>query len=508
MTLAAGTGKLTESGALSVFTGSRTGRSPSDRFIARKSGTEGEIAWGKVNLPVEPEKAEKVRELIIRYLSGGRELIRLDAWVGADSRFGRPVIVFTDSPWHALFARNIFRRVSVEPDGSLLDPDGTALPKRNPLVILAAPYLTIDPRESGLRSEVGIILDLDEGVITIHGTQYAGEIKKSVFTAMNFYLPFEGVLPMHCSANVGKDGGVALFFGLSGTGKTTLSADSSRQLIGDDEHGWSDSGVFNFEGGCYAKCINLSREHEPEIWNAIRFGAILENVVVDPRSRIPDFADGSVTENTRATYPLSHNTVVYPGGMAGHPTTIFFLVADAFGVMPPIAELAPEQAMYYFISGYTAKLAGTEAGMGNAVQATFSSCFGEPFLPLHPQRYADMLRDRIQKHGTRCYLLNTGWSGGPYGVGERLRLPWSRAMVNAALSGGLLKVETYVDPVFGLKVPLSCPGVPSEVLVPENTWKDKEEYRRKRHELAVQFKENMNRFRGMSPEVLAAGPRV
>lgn len=506
-TLVLGTGKLTNTGALSVFTGSRTGRSPNDRFIVKNPGTEKEIAWGKINIPIEPEKAAKVRELIIQHLSNSPGLIQVDAWIGADARFGRPVKVFTDSPWHALFSWNIFRRVRLDEQGNLLDSDGTVLPKRPPLVILAAPYLTIDPATSGLKSEVGIILDLDEGVITVHGSQYGGEIKKSAFTAMNFYLPFEGVFPMHCSANVGQDGKVALFFGLSGTGKTTLSADSSRPLIGDDEHGWSQDGVFNFEGGCYAKCINLSKEHEPEIWNAIRFGALVENVVVDPVTRIPDYTDDSVTENTRATYPLFHNSVMLESGKAGHPSTVFFLVADAFGVMPPIAELTPEQAMYYFVSGYTAKLAGTEAGMGNAVQATFSSCFGEPFLPLHPQRYADMLKEKIQEHGTKCYLLNTGWSGGPYGVGKRLRLPWTRAMVNAALSGELAKVETYVDPVFGLKVPLSCPNVPSEVMIPENTWQDKEEYRRKRLELAAKFKANIERF-GMSKEVLEAGPRV
>lgn len=488
--------KLSDRGALCVWTGKRTGRSPNDKFVVRRPESEKNIWWGKVNQPLEPEKAEKIASMVVQYLAG-RELYQVDAWVGADPRFGRPVTVVTDSASHAFFSQLIFRKPPEIPPTRI----------NLPITIFAAPHFTIDPKLSGLNSEAGIILDLDEGLVIIYGSAYAGEIKKSVFTAMNYYMPLEGVFPMHCSANVGDADDVALFFGLSGTGKTSLSADSTRRLIGDDEHGWSDTGVFNFEGGCYAKCIKLSKEREPEIWNALRFGSLLENVVIDEHTRLPDFDSDAITENTRATYPLAHNPLMLDSGVAGHPKTILFLVADAFGIMPPIAKLTKEQAMYYFISGYTAKLAGTEVGMTQP-EATFSSCFGEPFLPLHPQKYADMLRDKISQHDTRCFLVNTGWSGGPYGVGKRIDIRHTKAMVAAAIRGDFDGVETWTDPVFGLVVPLRCKGVPEEILVPRNTWADKEAYDQRRIELAKRFAANIAKYPGVSREVLEAGPKV
>jgi phosphoenolpyruvate carboxykinase (ATP) len=356
------------------------------------------------------------------------------------------------------------------------------------------------------RSEAVIIIDFEERLALIAGTQYAGEMKKSIFTVLNFLLPAEGVLPMHCSANVGSAGDVALFFGLSGTGKTSLSADTSRRLIGDDEHGWGDNGVFNFEGGCYAKCINLSKKYEPQIWNAIRFGAVYENVVVNPRTRQPDYDDDSLTENTRAAYPVDYIDNVIESGRGGHPRAIIFLSADSFGILPPISRLTTEQAMYYFLSGYTSKLAGTEAGV-TTPQATFSSCFGAAFLPLRPGEYADLLRERIEKYRVRCYLINTGWSGGPYGIGERININYTRAMVRAAISGELDKVEMVTDPIFGLHSPTSCSNVPDELLIPRNTWADKEAYDLQAADLAARFKKNFTQFTLPSDEVRNAGPK-
>ena len=364
----------------------------------------------------------------------------------------------------------------------------------------------MNPRVHGTRSETAIIIDFEERLVLIAGTEYAGEMKKAIFTVLNFILPAEGVLPMHCSANIGAQGDVALFFGLSGTGKTSLSADPDRRLIGDDEHGWGDNGVFNFEGGCYAKCINLSREHEPQIYNAVRFGAVCENVVLNEKTREPDYADSSLTENTRVAYPVDYIENVVSSGMGGHPNAVIFLSADLFGVLPPIAKLTTEQAMYYFLSGYTSKLAGTERGV-TSPQATFSSCFGAAFLPLRPGEYANLLRERIERHDVRCYLINTGWTGGPYGVGQRMKIGYTRAMVRAAISGEIEKAEMVTDPIFGLQIPKYCPDVPSMVLQPRETWSDKEAYDRQASDLAARFKKNFEQFVLVDASVRQAGPR-
>jgi phosphoenolpyruvate carboxykinase (ATP) len=422
-------------------------------------------------------------------------LFVFEGFVGADPehRFGLRVI--NELAWQNLFARQLFIR-----------PNAQELANYRPeITVVAAPGFKAEPDVDGTRSEAFIVLNLEEKLILIGGTSYAGEIKKSVFTLLNYLLPARGVAPMHCSANMGEDGGVALFFGLSGTGKTTLSADPTRRLIGDDEHGWSDQGVFNFEGGCYAKCIGLSREKEPQIWEAIRFGAVLENVVVDPDTREPDYGDDSITENTRAAYPLEFIPAAVIPSLGGHPRTVLFLTADAFGVLPPIARLTPEQAMFHFLSGYTSKLAGTERGITEPV-ATFSSCFGAPFLPREPMVYARLLGERIRRHASRVYLVNTGWSGGPYGVGRRLDLDLTRAMVRAAIRGDLEQVSYEPDPVFGLMLPSACPGVPPEVLRPWNVWPDKEAYWRQARELAGRFRENFARFTGVAKDVEAGGP--
>src|SRR5438067_12003563 len=381
-------------------------------------------------------------------LFAGRRFLCVDAAAGADPAYRMPIQVITELAWHNLFARQLFLRAN-ESDLSSERPGFT---------ILCVPNFHTDPRSHETRSGMGIIIDFEERLVLIAGAQYAGEMKKSIFTVLNFILPAEGVLPMHCSANVGPKGDVALFFGLSGTGKTSLSAEPTRRLIGDDEHGWGDNGIFNFEGGCYAKCINLSQKYEPQIWNAIRFGAVYENVVLNPRTREPNYADESLTENTRAAYPVDFIDNVIEAGRAGQPKAVVFLSADSFGVLPPISMLTTEQAMYYFLSGYTSKLAGTEAGI-TTPQATFSSCFGAAFLPLRPGEYANLLRERIEKYDVRCYLVNTGWTGGPYGVGERININYTRAMVRAAISGELDKVEMFTDPIFGLHSPTSCPNV-------------------------------------------------
>ncbi len=372
--------------------------------------------------------------------------------------------------------------------------------------ILCVPNFHTYPRVHGTRSDIAIILDFEERMALIAGTEYAGEMKKSIFTVLNYLLPAENVLPMHCSANVGDGGDVAVFFGLSGTGKTSLSADPTRHLVGDDEHGWGENGIFNFEGGCYAKCINLSQKYEPQIWNAMRFGCVYENVVLDPKTRDPRYEDDSLTENTRAAYPVDFIDNVVESGMAGHPSAILFLTADSFGVLPPVSKLTTEQAMYYFLSGYTSKLAGTEAGVTEP-EATFSSCFGAPFLPLPPTDYADLLRERIDKYNVRCFLLNTGWTGGPFGVGQRININYTRAMVTAAITGALDGVETYTDPIFGLQAPTSCPAVPDEVLIPRNTWADKEAFDRTAGSLAARFKKNFQQFSQVGDNVRSAGPR-
>jgi phosphoenolpyruvate carboxykinase (ATP) len=438
------------------------------------------VAWGSVNQPISPEQFQRLRGRVVAYLHE-REVHVLDATVGADPRYSLRVRLVSEYAWHALFAHQLFRRPH---------PEEHSLPT---WTILAAPRFLAEPALDGTHSETAVMLDFEQRVVLICGTEYAGEIKKAIFTVMNYWLPELGVLPMHCSANVGAAGDTALFFGLSGTGKTTLSADPERTLIGDDEHGWGEHGVFNIEGGCYAKCIGLSRQREPQIYDAIRFGAVLENVVLDPATGEPDYDDGSVTENTRAAYPVAYIPGAEPSGLAGHPRTIVFLTADAFGVLPPIARLTPQQARYHFLSGYTAKLAGTEVGVEGA-QATFSACFGAPFLPLAPQVYAELLGEKMVRHGARVFLLNTGWTGGPVGVGRRISLDATRTMVRAALAGALDDVPTYTDAVFGLHVPRHIPGVPEALLHPRATWPDPAAYDAQAQRLAARFEENYTRF--------------
>ncbi len=488
-------GELASNGAFAATTGSHTGRSPKDKYIVANEDYAAQIWWGEVNRPMSREQFETLRSSLTAYLQG-RDVYVLDAAAGADPHYRIPVRVVTEFAWHNLFARDLFLRVK----------DGEQVSDRPGFTILCVPNFHTDPRVHGTRSEAAIIIDFEERLVLIAGTRYAGEMKKSVFTILNFILPAQDVLPMHCSANVGPKDDVALFFGLSGTGKTTLSADPSRRLIGDDEHGWGDHGVFNFEGGCYAKCINLSQKYEPQIWNAIRFGSVYENVVLKPESRDPDYSDGSLTENTRAAYPVDYIDNVIESGMGGQPKAVIFLSADSFGVLPPVSKLTTPQAMYYFLSGYTSKLAGTEAGV-TTPEATFSSCFGAAFLPLRPGEYANLLRERIEKHDVRCYLINTGWTGGPYGVGSRININHTRAIVRAAIDGTLDNVETVTDSVFGLQIPTSCPDVPSEVLIPRNTWQDKEAFDRQSADLATRFKKNFQQFVLPSDEVRNAGPR-
>src|SRR5437899_5644115 len=426
-------GILAANGAFAATTGSHTGRSPKDKFIVANEESAAKIWWGEYNHPMSPETFEGVRRILAAYLQG-RDVYVLDAAAGADPDYRMPLQVITELAWHNLFARQLFLR----PNESDLPSDLQGF------TILCVPNFRTDPRIDSTRSQTAIVLDFEERLALIAGTQYAGEMKKSIFTVLNFLLPAEGVLPMHCSANVGSAGDVALFFGLSGTGKTSLSADTSRRWIGDDEHCWGDNGVVKCEGGCYAKCMNLSKKFEPQIWNAIRFGAVCENVVLKEGSREPDYDDDSLTENTRAAYPVDFIENVIESGRAGQPKAVIFLSADSFGILPPISKLTTEQAMYYFLSGYTSKLAGTEAGV-TTPQATFSSCFGAAFLPLRPGEYANLLRERIEKHKVRCYLINTGWSGGPFGIGERININYTRAMVRAAISGALENVETVTD---------------------------------------------------------------
>jgi phosphoenolpyruvate carboxykinase (ATP) len=460
--------------------------------------THDKVDWGAVNKPFSSEAFEALLGKATSYLSDLEEFYVMDAYAGADPRYRLNVQVVAEFAWHALFARQLFRRPDRE-DLDDFEPEWT---------VLSVPGFLADPEEDGTGSETFVGLDFSRKVILICGTEYAGEIKKSVFSVLNFVLPTEyGVFPMHCSANVGGGDNVALFFGLSGTGKTTLSADPERKLIGDDEHGWSDEGVFNFEGGCYAKTIDLSEEKEPQIYHAIRFGSVLENVAVDRQGREVDYEDDFITENTRAAYPLEYIENYVPEGKAGHPTAIMFLSADAFGVLPPISVLTPEQAAYYFLSGYTAKLAGTEADMENEVEATFSTCFGAPFLPLPPGTYAAMLSEKMREHGSRCYLLNTGWSGGPYGVGSRIDLKATRRMVRAASGGELDGVETREHPFFGLEVPVEVPGISDEILDPKRTWDDKDAYDDHARELANLFAENFTKFEDeVGEEVKGAGP--
>ncbi len=491
-------GLLAHLGPVVVRTGHHTGRSPKDKFIVKEPSTEGDIWWGEINQPFPEKNFDRLHARMTAYFQG-RDVFVQDAYAGAHPRYRLPIRVVTEYAWHNLFARNMFIR---------LKPD--EVPDHVPeFTILHAPRFHAIPEGDGTHSEVFIIINFAQKLAIIGGTSYGGEIKKSIFTVMNYLLPKQGVLSMHCSANMGPEGDVALFFGLSGTGKTTLSSDPERRLIGDDEHGWGDDGVFNIEGGCYAKTIHLRQDQEPIIWAATRrFGTILENVAIDPFSRRVDYDDDTLTENTRAAYPIGYVANHVPEGRGGHPQNVFFLTADAFGVMPPIARLDPEQAMYYFLSGYTSKLAGTETGLSKEPQATFSTCFAAPFLPLHPTVYADLLREKLRRHHTKVWLINTGWTGGPYGVGSRIKLAYTRSMVRAALSGQLDDVPTREDPIFGLRVPVHCPNVPDSVLDPRSTWPDPEAYERQAKDLAHRFHENFNQFDAqVPPEVLAVGPR-
>lgn len=486
-------------GPLVVRTGDHTGRSPNDKFVVREPGSEDKVWWGQVNRPFAREAFDTLHRRISAYLQG-RGIFVQDLYAGADPDHRIRIRVITETAWHSLFARNMFIRARTE-DLASFRPDFT---------VVQVPGFHAAPEIDGTNSTVFILVDLGHRLVLIGGTSYAGEIKKSVFTIMNYLLPAREVLPMHCSANVGPDGDTAVFFGLSGTGKTTLSADSTRTLIGDDEHGWSDQGVFNFEGGCYAKVIRLSEEAEPEIYDTTRrFGTILENVVLDPDMRNLDLDDDVLTENTRAAYPIGHIPNASPTGIAGHPRNIVMLTADAFGVLPPISRLTPEQAKYHFLSGYTAKLAGTEKGLGREPRVTFSACFGAPFMALHPSVYAEMLGRKIAEHGVDCWLVNTGWTGGPFGVGSRMKIAHTRAMVRAALDGSLRDVATEPDPVFGLQVPRGCPGVPSEVLNARSTWRDPDAYDTASRELAGRFRDNFKEYEEYVDEnVRAANPKT
>lgn len=492
-----GEGRITDHGALAVNTTPHTGRSPKDKFVVDEPSSTAQIWWDK-NEKLAADKFERLLQDVRQHLSGQAEVFVQDLFGGADPTYRLPVRFITPNAWQAMFVRNMF----IRPAASELTGFAPSF------VVYHAPEFQADPAVHGTRTGTFIVLNFAKRVILIGGTRYAGEMKKSIFTALNYLLPQQSVLPMHCSANIGDAGDTAIFFGLSGTGKTTLSADPARKLIGDDEHGWSDHGVFNFEGGCYAKVIRLSREGEPEIWNASHlFGTVLENVVVDDATRAVDFGSEKITENTRSSYPIHYIPNFEASGLGLHPNNIVFLTADAFGVMPPIARLTPEQAMYHFLSGYTAKVAGTERGVTEP-SATFSACFGAPFLPLHPGVYAKMLGEKIAQHGSKVWLVNTGWTGGPYGVGSRMKLGYTRAMVTAALAGGLDQVEFRVDPVFGFEVPVAVPHVPAEVLVPRGTWKDPAAYDAQAAKLAGMFNDNFKAFAAQVPAAVAqAGPR-
>ncbi|MFP3853756.1 MAG: phosphoenolpyruvate carboxykinase (ATP) [Anaerolineales bacterium] len=491
-------GALVHLGPVVVRTGDHTGRSPMDKFIVEESTTKDEIWWGKVNRPISAEKFNTLFLRMKAYMQN-RDVFVFDGYAGADPRYRLPVRIITDYAWHSLFARNMF----------LLEQDPDKLRNHKPdFTVIDMPGFHADPEVDGTNSQTAIIVNFEQRLVLIARTEYAGEIKKSIFTAMNYYLPKQDVLTMHCSANYGTDpDDVALFFGLSGTGKTTLSNVVERTLVGDDEHGWSADGIFNIEGGCYAKVIRLDPEGEPEIYQSTRrFGTILENVAYDSDSRRVDLDDDSLTENTRASYPISHIENATREGLAGHPKNIIFLTADAFGILPPISRLTPDQAVYHFLSGYTAKVAGTEKGVTEP-RPEFSACFGAPFMPLHPTSYAQLLRQKIEAHGTKVWLVNTGWTGGPYGEGHRMKLAHTRKMISAALAGELAQVETTQEPYFGLQVPNNIDGVPDEVLHPRETWADSAEYDKQAKHLVSMFIENFEKFADeVDPEVLAAGP--
>ncbi len=495
-----GEGHITQYGPIVVKTGQHTARAANDKYVVREPSTEGDIWWGEYNRPYNPESFNH----LISRLQGftqGRDLFVQDCYAGSDPDYRLPVRVVTEFAWHSLFARNMFIQLESQEAYRQHVPEFT---------VLAFPSFHAYEPIDATRTKTFIIIDFDQKLCVIGGSSYGGEIKKSIFTVLNYLLPYQNVMPMHCSANVGEDEDTALFFGLSGTGKTTLSADPSRKLIGDDEHGWSDKGVFNFEGGCYAKVIQLSPSAEPQIFSTTRrFGTILENVIYDPVTRLIDLDDDELTENTRASYPLEFIANAVPEKMAGHPKNIVLLTCDASGVMPPIARLTPDQALYQFISGYTAKVGGTEIGLGEEPEITFSTCFGAPFMVHHPSKYAELLKRKIERYQVNTWLLNTGWVGGPYGVGKRISIRYTRAMLNAALSGSLLKVKFKQDPIFGFDVPTTCEGVPDEVLDPASAWPSQKEYRDKYEQLAARFIDNFRKFADECPEeVVAAGPVI
>jgi len=498
-TILNGQGFLTDTGALAIDTGEFTGRSPKDKLIVKDAQTENTMWWeGSFNNAFDPDKVEPLIAKMKAYLKD-KEVYARDCIACADPTYKLNIRVITEYPWSNMFAHNMFLRPSDE-EIENFNPEWT---------ILCVPGFMANPEEDGTRQHNFSILDFTRKVALIGGSGYTGEIKKGIFTVLNYVLPQDkGVLSMHCSANTGANGDTAVFFGLSGTGKTTLSADPNRQLIGDDEHGWTDKGIFNFEGGCYAKCIDLTEEKEPQIWKAIKFGALLENIDTYPGTSTVDFESSEKTENTRVSYPIHHIDNIAQPSMGGIPKNIFFLTADAFGVLPPISKLTPGQAMYHFISGYTAKVAGTEAGVTEP-QTTFSACFGAPFLPLHPTKYAEMLGEKMKQHNVNIWLINTGWSGGEYGVGSRIKLPYTRAMITAALNGALDNVEYVTHEVFGLNMPTSCPDVPSEILNPKHTWEDKSAYDQKANNLAEAFVKNFSEFESFAnDEIMAAAPTV
>jgi phosphoenolpyruvate carboxykinase (ATP) len=493
-------GTITRDGAIVMNTGKHTARSANDKFVVRESSTEEHVWWGQYNRPFAPDKFNELFSRMQGFLQG-RDVFVQDCYVGADPEYRMPVRIITEHAWHSLFARNMFIPLKTNEECRRHVPDFT---------VICCPAFKGIPQIDGTGSNTFITLSFDQRLCIIGNTAYAGEIKKSVFTVMNYLMPLQGVFPMHSSANVGGDGDVAVFFGLSGTGKTTLSADPSRGLIGDDEHGWSDNGVFNFEGGCYAKVIQLSQAAEPEIYATThRFGTILENVVFDPVTRLIDLDDPALTENTRASYPLEfiHNAI--PEKRAGHPKNVIFLTCDASGVMPPIAKLSVDQARYQFISGYTSKIAGTEVGLGKEPEITFSTCFGAPFMVHQPDFYARLLKEKVVRYGADCWLVNTGWVGGQYGVGKRISIRHTRAMLNAALTGQLKDVEFKTDPVFGFQVPRTCPGVPDQVLDPASSWPNRDLYFQRYRQLAARFIDNFKKFdTAEAREVEKAGPKV
>ncbi len=492
-----GEAMIAEHGPLVVYTGKSTGRSPNDKFFVREPSSQDQVWWGKTNRPFDPDKFERLKARILDYFSV-KELFVQDCYGGADPAYRFPTRIVTDTAWGSLFSYNMFLHAA-QAIPQIFNPE---------LTILVATGFEAEPEIDGTRSDVVVAIHLGQKLALIAGTRYAGEIKKTVFTVLNYLFPLQSILPMHCAANIGPAGDTALFFGLSGTGKTTLSADPKRRLIGDDEHGWSSRGVFNFEGGCYAKVIRLSAEEEPQIYNITRrFGTVLENVVIDPDTRRIDLNDETITENTRASYLISEVENYEPTGMGGHPKNVIFLTADAFGILPPISRLTPEQAMYHFLSGYTAKVAGTEKGVKQP-QATFSTCFGGPFMVQHPMVYARLLGEKLQEHRSTCWLVNTGWTGGPYGIGRRIKIVYTRAMIDAILSGALDNVDEKVDPVFGVRVPQSCPGVPNEVLNPRSTWASQPAYDEQADRLAGMFIANFEQYLDVvPPDIIKAGPK-